>query len=102
MDTPSLPPLEQQARWAATALALSEQPRDPRSLTAELQRLLAELDSAGISHICEHPSAQVLIGHLAEAAGLQFHWPAAADYQCRQLVARQRAASSCIELSAAA
>lgn len=90
-------PLEQEASWASRSLAHT-QSQDANALAQTLLTTLEELRHADVTQRCEHPAAQLLIGQLAELAGLQFHWPAAAEFQCRQMVARYRAASTCIEL----
>lgn len=97
MDYDSTPSLQQHATWASRALALRDS-RDANAVSQALLTTLEELRLANAVHRCEHPASQVLIGTLAEMAGLQFRWPSAADHQCRQYLAKHRAASSCIEL----
>ncbi len=89
--------LEQRAAWASRTLALQEE-RDPNRIADALLRTLQEMASAGLDrHMrSSNPATTVLIAQLAECAGLQFHWPAADEVCCRQLIQQFRAESSCL------
>lgn len=93
--------LEREARWASRALSLRNT-RDANAICTALIETLDQLRQQEVPHRAEHPAAQLLIGGLAELAGLQFHWPAGAELQCRSAMARYRAASTCIELTTTA
>lgn len=93
------PPLPTEAALASRALALENQ-RAPLVVLHALQIALTELEQAGIDGQCEHPACQVLIAQLAELAGLQFHWPRDAVNRCVQIVATERAKSTCLSPAA--
>lgn len=91
--------LEREALWASRALShISSQ--NPDAVTEALLDLLHQLNEQEVQHRAEHPAAQLLVALLAEQAGLQFHWPSAAERSCRSAISRYRAAATCIELNA--
>jgi hypothetical protein len=75
-----------------------QEERDPNRIAYALLVTLQDMAGAGLDpgRRSSNPAATVLIAQLAECAGLQFHWPAADEVRCRQLIQQFRAESSCL------
>lgn len=96
MSTTTRIPLEKQARWAETALQHSNATH-PCDVIQPLNQLLTEI-SVYSAHPGEHPAAKLLIGVMAECAGLNFTWPSDAQEACMRLRREHRAESRRLEI----
>lgn len=79
------------ADWASLALAIASCAADGQSeaVLHALLRTMREMTQAGMEPdvIHSHPVFTLMVAHLAELAGLQFHWPIAAEERCHRLKA---------------